>query len=91
MASSVSSKKRIRQTAARRERNRSYRSAIRTEIKKFDEAVVAEDATKAGERLKYVSRKLDKLVSKGIVHKNQAARRKSRMSVKLQSLSGEKS
>ena len=86
MASSKASKKRIRQNDKRRTRNRPYKSAMRTEIKKFHAAIEASDADLAAERLQFVSRQLDKLATKGIIHKNQAARCKSRMSEKLKVL-----
>lgn len=86
MATSLSSKKRIRQQERRRLRNKAYRSAMRTEIKKFLVAVAAGDAPLARERYAAVSRRLDKLASKGLIHRNQAARRKSRLAARLRAL-----
>lgn len=86
MATSTSAKKRIRQNELRRIRNKGYRSALRTEIKKFDRAIAAGELELATQRFHNLSRRLDKMVVKGIVHKNQAARRKSRGSQKLKAL-----
>ena len=86
MASSASSKKRIRQNEKRRLRNRAYRSAMRTGIKQFRAAVEAADGDLARRRFAAVARRLDKLVSKGVIHKNQAARRKSRLAGQLSAL-----
>ena len=68
-------------------RNRTYRSAMRTEVKKFNAAVEAADVELACGRLASVSRQLDKMVTQGIIHKNQAARRKSRMARRLSAMS----
>ena len=88
---SRSAKKKVRQSETRRVRNRSSVSALRTEIKKFQAAVDASDIKGATERMRLLSRQLDKLVTRGLVHKNQAARRKSRMTQKVKILSAAKS
>ena len=87
MATSRSSKKRIRQNERRRLSNKSYRSALRTEIKKFGAAVTAGDGPQAADRFRRLSRRLDKMVTKGIIRKNQAGRRKSSGADKLRALS----
>ena len=79
MANIKSQKKRILQNAAAQERNKSVRSALKTKIRRFREAVVAGDAAAVATTLSDASRALDKAVSKGVIHKNQAANRKSAM------------
>jgi small subunit ribosomal protein S20 len=72
--------KRIRTNERRRLRNQSVKSSLRTAIRGFREAVEAGDKDKASELLHATSRKLDKAASKGVIHKNQAANRKSGLS-----------
>jgi small subunit ribosomal protein S20 len=69
--------KRNRQNEKRRLRNKAVKSSLKTAIRKFNEAVQAGDAATAQTLLRDASRKLDKAVSKGVIHKNQAANRKS--------------
>ena len=83
MANIKSQKKRILQNNAAQERNKSVRSALKTKVRRFREALVAGDSTKAAEALKDASRALDKAVSKGVIHKNQAANRKSALAKAL--------
>ena len=77
MANIKSQIKRNRQNEKRRLRNKSVKSALKTSVRKFNEATVAGDADQATALLREASRKLDKAVSKGVIHKNQAANRKS--------------
>ncbi|MCD6304517.1 MAG: 30S ribosomal protein S20 [Planctomycetes bacterium] len=86
MAHSLSAKKRIRQNAKRRGRNRWRKSQIKQAVKQFDEALRAGDRAAAAERLKLVYKRLDKVAAKGTIHKNTAARKKSRLARKLASL-----
>jgi small subunit ribosomal protein S20 len=79
--------KRNRQNEKRRLRNKSVKSSLKTAIRKFNEATEAGDPETAGTLLRDASRKLDKAVSKGVIHKNQAANRKSAIAKRLQSLS----
>src|SRR5437773_3010713 len=69
--------KRNRQNEKRRLRNKAVKSSLKTAIRKFNQAVQAGDADSAQALLHDASRKLDKAVSKGVIHKNQAANRKS--------------
>ena len=87
MANIVSQIKRNRQAIVRRERNKAVRSALKTYLKRFSAAVEAGDATLAADEFKTAARKLDKAVTKGIVHKNFAANHKSSMAKRLSSLS----
>ena len=86
MANIKSQKKRILTNEKARQRNKAVKSALRTHVRKFREAVEAGDASKATELARAASRQLDKAVSKGVIHKNQAANRKSAISTKAASL-----
>lgn len=77
MANIKSQIKRIGTNEKARLRNRAVKSELKTYTRKVRSAVTAGDAEAAGEALKLASRKLDKAVSKGVIHKNQAANRKS--------------
>ncbi|NBU31600.1 MAG: 30S ribosomal protein S20 [Actinobacteria bacterium] len=83
MANIKSQKKRILQNAAAQERNKSVRSALKTKIRRFREAVATGDQAAASVALADASRALDKAVSKGVIHKNQAANRKSALASAL--------
>jgi small subunit ribosomal protein S20 len=78
--------KRNRQNEKRRLRNKAVKSSLKTAIRKFNEATAAGNADNAATLMRDASRKLDKAVSKGVIHKNQAANRKSAISKRLQSL-----
>jgi small subunit ribosomal protein S20 len=69
--------KRNKQNEVARERNKAVKTGLKSAIRKFREAVEAGDTTAAAEAAKTALRKLDKAVSKGVIHKNQAANRKS--------------
>ncbi|GAA4925043.1 small subunit ribosomal protein S20 [Stackebrandtia albiflava] len=77
MANIKSQIKRNRQNEKARMRNKAVKSSLKTAIRKFHAAADSGDVTTAGSQLRAASRALDKAVSKGIVHKNQAANRKS--------------
>lgn len=79
MANIKSQKKRILTNAKRTERNKAYKSELRTWIRKFRDAATAGDKDAATDALRMASKKLDKAVSKGVIHKNQAANKKSAM------------
>ncbi|MDG4789266.1 30S ribosomal protein S20 [Micromonospora sp. WMMD1102] len=87
MANIKSQIKRNRQNEKRRLRNKSVKSSLKTAIRKFHEATESGDAAKATELMRDASRKLDKAVSKGVIHQNQAANRKSAIAKRLESLS----
>ena len=80
MANIKSQVKRIRTNEAARLRNQSVKSSLRTAIRSFREAAAAGDKDKANELLVSTSRKLDKAASKGVIHANQAANKKSALS-----------
>ena len=79
MANIKQQKKRVLTNEKRRLRNKSIRSATRTEIRKFREAVESGDKAAAEAQLRVASRKLDKAVTKGVYHRNSAANKKSNM------------
>jgi small subunit ribosomal protein S20 len=79
--------KRNKQNEKRRLRNKSVKSALKTAVRRFQEASEGGDLQTAAALMRDASRKLDKAVSKGVIHKNQAANRKSAIAKKLASLS----
>jgi small subunit ribosomal protein S20 len=79
--------KRNRQNEKRRMRNKSVKSSLKTAVRKFNEAVEAGNADDAATLMRDASRKLDQAVSKGVIHKNQAANRKSAIAKRLDSAS----
>ncbi|NQT86000.1 30S ribosomal protein S20 [bacterium] len=83
MAHSLSAQKRVRQNEKCRVRNRSAKSAMKTEVKKFLTVVGDGDVAAADAALRVACRALDKAASKGVVHKRTAARQKSRLSARL--------
>ena len=86
MANIKSQIKRIKTNAQRTERNKAVKSELRTWIRKFKTAAESGDASAAASALKVASVKLDKAVSKGVIHKNNAANKKSSMAKKAASL-----
>jgi len=83
VAHSKSAKKRIRQNVKRRARNRWRKTQIKEAIRTFDESLRAGNVDEAKEQLKAVYQRLDKVAAKGTIHKNTAARRKSRLARRL--------
>ena len=79
MANIKSQIKRNATNEKRRLRNKSVKSALKTSVRSFREAAASGDKDAVNEALRAASRKLDKAVSKGVIHKNQAANRKSAM------------
>ena len=86
MANIKSQVKRIRTNEANRLRNQSVKSALRTAIRSFREAVESGDKAKAAELGQTASRKLDKAASKGVIHANQAANKKSAIALAVNKL-----
>jgi small subunit ribosomal protein S20 len=78
--------KRNRTNERRRLRNKSVKSSLHTAIRAFREAAEAGDKEKAAELAQSASRKLDKAASKGVIHRNQAANRKSALTLTLNKL-----
>jgi len=86
VANIKSQEKRIRTNERARLRNQSVKSSLRTAVRGFREAVEAGEKDKAAELLVSTSRKLDKAASKGVIHKNQAANKKSALALALNKL-----
>ncbi|MCL6515985.1 30S ribosomal protein S20 [Alicyclobacillus sp.] len=74
-----SAEKRVRTSARRTLRNASLKSALRTTIKKFERALAQGDLSQAQVTLRIATRALDKAATKGIIHRNAANRKKSRL------------
>ena len=86
MAHSLSAKKRIKQNAKRRVRNRARKSMVKTQIKHFEGALTEGNPEKAGEQFKLLVKRIDKVASTSTLHKNTAARMKSRFAKRLNNL-----
>ncbi|WP_199442331.1 30S ribosomal protein S20 [Umezawaea beigongshangensis] len=86
MANIKSQLKRIKTNEKARLRNKSVKSALKTSIRKLREAVDAGDKDKALALLQDASRKLDKAASKGVIHANQSANKKSALAKRVNQL-----
>ncbi|MBF4565170.1 30S ribosomal protein S20 [Plantibacter sp. VKM Ac-2876] len=86
MANIKSQIKRIGTNKKANERNKAVKSQLKTAIRATREAVVAGDRAQAESALKLASKKLDKAVSKGVIHENQAANRKSAIAKQVNAL-----
>lgn len=80
--------KRNRQNVVRRERNRANRSRLKTLVRQVNEAVAAAAPEQAREALKTAIPLIDKAVNKGVLHRNTAARKVSRLSRRVNALGG---
>ncbi len=90
MANTKQAKKRVRQSRKHRELNMSQRSAMRTSIKKTYSAVAAGKKETAAAAFKEAVPNIDSMVTKGLIHKNKAARHKSRLSAHIKKLAAAK-
>jgi small subunit ribosomal protein S20 len=86
LANSKSAEKRIRVAERRRLRNRPFRSAARTLVKKAELAIAGGDQDNAQNTVVKATSMLDRVAGKGIIHRNNAARRKSRLMAKFNAL-----
>lgn len=86
MANIKSSKKRAKQAVVRNMRNNSQRSMLRTSVKKVLKALEANDAAGAQEAFKAAQPLLDRFSARGLIHKNKAARHKSRLTARIKAL-----
>ena len=86
MAHSLSAYKRIRQNETHRERNRIRKSVVKTQVRKFTEALREQDVEKAQTEFRAVVKKLDQTAAKGTLHKNMVARKKARLAKRLNAL-----
>ncbi len=81
-----SAEKRVRTTAKRSLRNTSLRSALRTTLKKFETSLAQNDVEQARVALGIATRALDKAATKGVIHRNTASRKKSRLTRRFNTL-----
>lgn len=88
MANIKSQIKRIKTNEKARQRNKAVKSELKTALRRTREAVAAGDAAKAAEAQRTADRKLDKAVSKGVLHKNNAANKKSALARDVATLNG---
>jgi small subunit ribosomal protein S20 len=86
VANIKSQEKRIKTNERRRLRNQSVKSSLRTAVRGLREAIDAGEKDKAGELLVVTNRKLDKAASAGVIHKNQAANKKSALTLAVNKL-----
>jgi len=86
VANSPQAKKRARQAVKRRNHNASLRSLVRTVIKKVNAAIEAGDAEQAATAYSAAVPVIDRMADKGIIHKNKAARHKSRLNAQVKAL-----
>lgn len=86
MANTAQARKRARQSVARNSHNASLRSMLRTSIKRVRQAIEAGDKTAADEVYRKTSSVIDRVADKNIIHKNKAARHKSRLAAALKAL-----
>jgi small subunit ribosomal protein S20 len=86
VAHSLSAKKRIRQTEKHRARNRARKDTIKAQTKSFQAAAAAGDTVKAQVELNKLTAKLDRTAAQHTIHKNTAARKRSRLTRKLNAL-----
>jgi len=87
MANSASARKSARQAASRRLHNAGLRSAYRTAVKSVRNAVAAGDAKAANDAFRLATSTIDRIADKKIVHKNKAARHKSRLAAAVKAIS----
>ena len=86
MANIKSQIKRVKTNEKRRQRNKSVKSAVRTAVRRFREAADAGDTEKATQLQRAAARALDKAAGKGVIHRNQAANRKSALARRINAL-----
>jgi len=90
VAHTLSAKKRVRQTAKRRERNRDRKRDIRLELKKLQTALTSGDKATAATEFKKAQQTIDRVATRGTIHPNTAARRKSKLARRLNALNAAK-
>ena len=86
MANSAQARKRARQAEKRRQHNSAQRSQMRTFVKGVHAAIAGGDKSAAQEAFKAAAPEIDKAVSKGLIHKNAAARYKSRLNAHVKGM-----
>jgi small subunit ribosomal protein S20 len=88
MPNTASAKKRMRQDAVRRIRNRATKSSIRTQLRRVREAIAEKDLEKCQTEFRSLVQKLDRAATRNVIHANTAARTKSRLSAAIKALQG---
>jgi small subunit ribosomal protein S20 len=88
VAHSLSAQKRVRQTERRNARNRSRKELLKQSLKGFNAALASNDVAKSTESLQKVVQRLDRNAAKGVTHKNTAARKRSRLTKRVNALKG---
>jgi small subunit ribosomal protein S20 len=83
MANIKSQIKRNRQNENRRKANKGTRSALKTRVKRFEDAVASGDPDAAAEEYRLTAQALDKAAAKGVIHKNKASNKKARLARRL--------
>ena len=86
MANTAQSKKRARQAETHRQRNAGYKAMFRTSLKKVLAAILAGNKDEASTAYKDAASVIDKTSSKGLIHKNKAARYKSRLNTRIHAM-----
>jgi small subunit ribosomal protein S20 len=86
MANTAQARKRARQAEVRRKHNTSLRSAFRSAVKSVRKAIAAGDKAGAARQLRAAASVLDRIADKKVIHKNQAARHKSRLAAQIKAL-----
>jgi len=86
MPNMKNAKKKIKVIAKEKQLNNEYKASMRTAIKNTDKAVLAKDKDKAQENLKIAIKRIDKATKAGVTTKNKAARNKSRLTKKVNSM-----
>lgn len=86
MANIASARKRARQSETRRQHNASLRSELRTAVKSVKKAIEAGDKKAAGEVFRRATGVIDNIADKNIIHKNKAARHKSRLAAAIKAM-----
>jgi len=90
VAHSLSAKKRVRQNAKRRMINRARKRQVKTQIKRFETVLSSASVEAASEQYRLVAQKLDKVAATSTMHKKTAARKKSRLARRVNSLKATK-
>ena len=88
MPNTSSAKKRMRQDALRRARNRSTKSTLRTQVRKIRSAIAAKKVDESETEFRTLVKKLDRAAAQNVIHANAAARTKSRLSQAIKALKG---
>lgn len=86
MANTAQARKRARQSVQRNKHNSSLRSMLRTAIKRVRQSIATGDKAAAGETLRKATSVIDSVADKNIIHKNKAARHKSRLTARIKAI-----